>query len=203
MNTRELREIYRRFAPWYDLAEALPEALGLRRLRRRVLARASGLVLEVAAGTGKSFRFYRPGRFAIAIDLSREMLERARRRAGKLQRPYRFAVMDAEQLGFRDGSFDTVVSTLSTCTFPNPIQALREMSRVCRPDGRILLVEHGRSNRGWAARYQDRRAEAHARMIGCHWNREPLELVQQAGLQVIRADRQFLGVFHSIEARPG
>jgi ubiquinone/menaquinone biosynthesis C-methylase UbiE len=92
---------------------------------------------------------------------------------------------------------------LSTCTFPDPIQALREMSRVCRRDGRILLVEHGRSDRGWAARYQDRRAEAHARMIGCHWNREPLELVRQAGLQVTRADRRFLGVFHSIEARPG
>jgi ubiquinone/menaquinone biosynthesis C-methylase UbiE len=203
MDTRELRETYRRFAPWYDLAEALPEALGLRRLRRRVLGQARGLVLEIAAGTGKSFGFYQPESFVIAVDLSREMLERARRRAGKLDRRYRFAVMDAERLGFRDHAFDTVVSTLSTCTFPNPIQALREMSRVCRPDGRILLIEHGRSDRGWAARYQDRRAEAHARMTGCHWNREPLELVRQAGLQITRADRRFLGVFHSIEARPG
>ncbi len=203
MDTRQLRETYRRFAPWYDLAEALPEALGVRRLRRRLLAQASGLVLEVAAGTGKNFRFYRPGRPVLAVDLSREMLERARQRARRLERPYRFAVMDAQQLGFRDGSFDTVVSTLSTCTFPDPIQALREMSRVCRPDGRILLVEHGRSERGWAARYQDRRAEAHERMIGCRWNREPLELVRQAGLQITRADRRFLGVFYSIEARPG
>jgi ubiquinone/menaquinone biosynthesis C-methylase UbiE len=202
MDARELRTKYRSFARWYDLAEALPEALGIRRLRRRLLAQATGRVLEVAAGTGKSFRFYQAGPTAVAIDLSREMLERARRRALELHRRYVFAVMDAEWLGFRDRAFDVVVSTLSTCTFPDPVRALREMGRVCREDGRILLVEHGRSDRSWAARYQDRRAEAHARMIGCHWNREPVELVKAAGLRVSRADRRFLGVLHAIEARP-
>jgi ubiquinone/menaquinone biosynthesis C-methylase UbiE len=197
-----LREKYRGFARWYDLAEALPEALGIRRLRRELLAHASGRVLEVAAGTGKSFRYYRASPIAVAIDLSREMLERARRRAADLRRGYVFAVMDAEWLGFRDRTFDVVVSTLSTCTFPDPVRALREMGRVCRADGRILLIEHGRSDRPWAARYQDRRADAHARMIGCHWNREPVELVKTAGLRVSRADRRLLGVLHAIEARP-
>jgi ubiquinone/menaquinone biosynthesis C-methylase UbiE len=202
MDARELREKYRGFARWYDVAEALPEVLGIRRLRRQLLAQVNGRVLEVAAGTGKNFRFYRPGPTSIAVDLSREMLERARRRAHELGLCHQFVVMDAERLGFRDRTFDAVVSTLSTCTFPDPLQALREMSRVCRKGGRIFLVEHGRSDRPWAARYQDRRADAHARMIGCHWNREPLELVLQAGLQVTHADRRFLGVFHSIEARP-
>ena len=55
--------------------------------------------------------------------------------------------MDAEHLAFKDGSFDTVVSTLGTCTFPDPVEALREMRRVCRPGGTVLLLEHGRSNR--------------------------------------------------------
>jgi ubiquinone/menaquinone biosynthesis C-methylase UbiE len=202
MDAAELRTKYRSFARWYDLAEALPEALGIRRLRRQLLAGAQGRVLEVAAGTGKSFRFYQASPAAVAIDLSREMLDRARRRAMDLRRAYVFAVMDAEWLGFRDQTFDVVVSTLSTCTFPDPVRALREMGRVCRADGRIMLVEHGRSDRPWAARYQDRRADAHARMIGCHWNREPVELVKAAGLRVSRADRRFLGVLHAIEARP-
>jgi ubiquinone/menaquinone biosynthesis C-methylase UbiE len=110
--------------------------------------------------------------------------------------------MDAEALGFPDRAFDTVVSTLSTCTFPNPVHALREMSRVCRLDGAVLLIEHGRSNREWLARRQDRGADAHERRFGCRWNREPLELVREAGLAIVRADRRFAGIFHAIEARP-
>ena len=82
------------------------------------------------------------------------------------------------------------------------VQALREMARVCRADGRIFLLEHGRSDRAWAARYQDRQAEAHAQLLGCHLNREPLDLVRQAGLGISRGDRRFLRVFHTIEARP-
>jgi ubiquinone/menaquinone biosynthesis C-methylase UbiE len=201
VDTRELREKYRGFAPWYDLAEGLAEAFGVRRLRGRLLAQARGRVLEVAAGTGKSFRWYPPGEAAVAVDLSIDMLQRARQRAAKLGRRFVLAVMDAEHLAFREHTFDCVVSTLSTCTFPDPVQALREMARVCRADGRILLLEHGRSDRAWAARYQDRRADSHAQLLACHWNREPLDLVRQAGLRITRADRHFLGVFHAIEAR--
>jgi ubiquinone/menaquinone biosynthesis C-methylase UbiE len=202
MDARKLRDKYRGFARWYDLAEGVPEALGLRRLRRRLLAQAKGRVLEVAAGTGKNFRWYPPGETGVAVDLSIDMLKRARQRASKLGRRFLFAVMDAERLAFREQTFDCVVSTLSTCTFPDPVQGLREMARVCRANGRILLLEHGRSDRAWAARYQDRRAAAHAQLLGCHWNREPPDLIRQAGLRVHQADRRFLGVFHTVEARP-
>jgi ubiquinone/menaquinone biosynthesis C-methylase UbiE len=157
-------------------------------------------VLEVAAGTGRNFRWYPPGVSVVAVDLSIHMLTRAREKARKLGRSYLFAVMDAEHLAFRGDTFDNVVSTLSTCTFPNPVPALREMARVCRVEGSILLLEHGRSDRAWAARYQDRHAENHVRQLGCQWNREPQDLVRQAGLQLIQATRQFLGVFHTIEA---
>jgi len=202
MDTRELRRKYQDFAPWYDLVEALPEVLGLSRLRRRLMARVRGRVLEVAAGTGRNFRWYPGNASVLAVDLSIHMLKRAREKAGRLGRQYLFAVMDAERLALRDNAFDSVVSTLSTCTFPDPVAALREMARVCRTDGRLLLLEHGRSDRPWAARYQDRRVETHVRMLGCHWNREPQDLVRQAGLRVIQATRRFLGVLHAIEARP-
>jgi len=203
MDTRELRDAYRRLARWYDLAEALPEILGIGRLRRRMLARARGNVLEVAAGTGKNFRFYPARLNLVAVDLSAEMLQLACRRAAQLHRGYRFALMDAAGLAFPDRSFDTVVSTLSTCTFPEPVRALREISRVCCPDGCILLIEHGRSDRAWAARRQDRHAEAHERRFGCQWNREPIEMVREAGLSIVQAARHFAGIFHTIEARPG
>ncbi|NIN33964.1 MAG: methyltransferase domain-containing protein, partial [Gammaproteobacteria bacterium] len=91
-------------------------------------------------------------------------------------------VMDAESLTFADNSFDTVVSALSTCTFPDPIAALREMNRVCKPTGQILLVEHGRSSLRPLAHYQDRNAHAHyEKSAGCRWNQEPDQLVMAAG----------------------
>jgi hypothetical protein len=76
------------------------------------------------------------------------------------------------------------------------------MGRVCRPDGHILLLEHGRSSMTWVGRVQDRYAERHARRLGCHWNCEPLDLVRQAGLRVVRCQRHFFGIYHVIEAAP-
>ena len=111
-------------------------------------------------------------------------------------------MMDAESLAFPSHTFDTVVSALTVCTFANPVAALREMARVCRADGRLLLLEHGRSDREWLGRWQDRRADRHAKTLGCRWNREPLELVRQAGLGVIAARRVFFGIFHVLEVKP-
>jgi hypothetical protein len=64
-------------------------------------------------------------------------------------------------------------------------------------------LEHGRSDREWLGRWQDRRADRHAKQLGCHWNRKPLELVQKAGLKINNSRRVFFGVFHTIDAEPG
>ena len=202
LTSQELAQKYNRFARWYDWVEGIPDLLWVRRLRRKVLQRASGKVLEIAVGTGKNSRYYPRGSRIVAVDVSREMLDIARRRATKLSMDVSFVLADAAALPFPDQKFGTVVSTLTTCTFPEPVAALREMWRVCRPDGRILLVEHGRSDRKWLGRWQDRRAERHARQLACHWNREPLELVQEAGFNVASARRTFFGIFHEIEATP-
>lgn len=199
---QEIARKYDRFARWYDVVEGIPDLLGVRRLRRKLLARASGKILEVAAGTGKNFRFYpKPGELT-AIDFSAEMLHGARLRADRAGLKVNFALGDAEALPFPDRSFDTVVSTLTTCTFPDPAAALAEMARVCRHDGRVLLLDHGRSDRRWLARWQDRRDERHAEALGCHWNREPLKLAAASGLEVVHTERIFLGIFNLIEGRP-
>ena len=200
--SREISEKYDRFARWFDLVEGIPDVLGVRKLRRQLLRQASGNVLEVAVGTGKNLRYYPRGCRIIAVDVSREMLNVASQRAGKLSRDVSFSLTDAAALPFSDKSFDTVVSSLTTCTFPNPVGALREMARVCRTEGRVLLLEHGRSNREWLGRWQDRREDSFAKQLGCHWNREPLELVREAGLNVNNSRRVFFGVFHHIEAAP-
>lgn len=106
-----------------------------------------------------------------------------------------------ETLEFPDESFDTVVSSLALCTFPVPLAALGEMKRVCRIDGRLLLLEHERSEREWLGRFQDRREDAHPERFGCYGNREPLELVEEAGLKPISTRLALLGILHEIEAR--
>jgi ubiquinone/menaquinone biosynthesis C-methylase UbiE len=201
--SKELSAKYDRFARWYDHVEGVLDLLGLRTLRRSVLSEASGKVLEVAVGTGKNLPYYPRDCRIIALDLSSEMLKVARQRAAKLSLPVSFLVADAEALPFRGDSFDTVVSSLSTCTFPNPVAALGEMAQVCRREGKVLLLEHGRSDHERLGRWQDRHADQFAKPLGCHWNREPLDMVRKAGLEVNRARRFFLGIFHQIEAAPG
>jgi len=124
LSKETLQRKYDRAAHWYDPGETLLGWLGLGRLRHKLLRKASGDVLEVAVGTGKNLPYYPRGCNVTATDLSPEMLTVARKRADRLDIDMTFYVMDAEALDFPDGSFDTVVSTLSTCTFPDPIEGL-------------------------------------------------------------------------------
>ena len=198
----EIRQKYNRLARWYNLLDGLPEVLGVKTLRRRLLRQASGEVLEIAVGTGRNLRHYSRACRITGVDFSAAMLEIARKEAHRLDLKVRFLVMDAERLGFSNHAFDTIVSSLTVCTFADPVAALREMARVCRADGRVLLLEHGRSDREWLGRWQDRRADRHAKTLGCRWNREPLDIVREAGLAVLAARRVFFGIFHVLEAKP-
>ena len=192
----DLQAKWDRASRWYDWGTALLELLVFRGLRRALLASVEGRVLEVAAGTGSNLAHYPDGARVTAVDLSPGMLQRARQRGAD-----DLCLMDAGRLAVADASFDTVVSTLGTCTFPDPVAALREMRRVCRPGGRILLLEHGRSDRPRFAAYQDRTAASHACHLGCWWNRDPLRSVRAAGLEPFTATRRLFGIVHVIEAR--
>ncbi len=200
MNKEEIREKYRSMARWYDWVEGLPEILILRSLRKGLMKRAFGRVLDVAVGTGRNLPFYSKRCAITAVDMSEEMLAFAQKKTKTLGISVIFCLMDAEHLGFPDQSFNTVVSSLSTCTFLDPVAALREMARVCRTDGRILLLEHGRSSWEGIGRWQDRKAPKHAEWLGCQWNREPLELVRKADLVPFSFHRTFFGMVQVIEA---
>ncbi|WP_435065555.1 class I SAM-dependent methyltransferase [Halobaculum sp. EA56] len=113
-----------------------------RRTRRHQFGDVSGRVLEVACGTGENFRYLPKSADLVGIDVSKPMLDRARKRADGLDRQVELEQMDAQRLSFADDSFDHVVSSLSTCTFPDPIEGLNEMGRVCKPDGQIRLLDH-------------------------------------------------------------
>jgi ubiquinone/menaquinone biosynthesis C-methylase UbiE len=199
-----LQAAYDEMAPTYNRQLWFDQhLLGVKRLRQQLMSQATGDVLDVACGTGLNFARFGKIAALTAVDLSPEMLAIAAQEAEKTGLEATLLPMDAEALTFADNSFDTVVSALSTCTFPDPVAALREMGRVCKPAGRILLLEHGRSSLRPLAHYQDRKAQAHyEKAAGCRWNQNPVALVQRAGLPILSAKRITFGVFHAIQAVP-
>ena len=206
MPTEVIRAVYERFARVYDRSQWINEALLLRRLRRHLLSRTRCRgpcqVLEVGIGTGANLPFYPPTAVVHGIDLSQPMLERALARAHRLGRQLHVETMNAEHLPFPDQSFDTVVSTLTLCTTPDPLRLLREMARVCRPDGRVLLLEHGVSTAPAVNWVLYRLAPGHLRRYACHLTRDVAALPERAGLRIVHMERHLLGVFVLIEAAP-
>jgi ubiquinone/menaquinone biosynthesis C-methylase UbiE len=200
----EWLSIHNRSAGDYQRGEWVRESLlGVGKYRERMFTNAGGKVLDVACGYGLNFGYLPHDIQLTAIEFSPVMLAMAKRHAHQLGLSVDIREGDAEDLGFTDNNFDTVISALSTCSFTDPVAALREMRRVCKPDGKILLVEHGRSQNELLGWYQDRNAAQMVEQGGCRWNQQPHELVKEAGLEILSNKRSLLGIFHSIQAIPG
>jgi len=197
----EIRDAYAERASWFARLDRLDRLL-TGRYREPLFSQASGRVLDVACGTGVNFPYLPADAELVGIDISPEMLAGARRQLGGLELDGELHEMDAQNLAFEDDSFDTVISSLSTCTFPDPVAALREMDRVCKPDGRILLLEHGRSDVEAIAKLQDWRADAHYESMGCRLTQEPLDHVAAADLDVREVRTALFGIVTAVEARP-
>lgn len=167
------------FTALYDPLLAWGERAGMRDLRRTVLATATGDVLELGAGTGLNIDAYPPG--VASLTLTEPEPSMARRLQGLEARP-RVVQAGAERLPFGDDAFDTVVSTLVLCTVEDPDRALREVRRVLRPGGTLLLIEHVRSSRPRLAALQDRLHRPwRAVGYGCNCNRDTSATLERAG----------------------
>lgn len=200
MTVRDIQDVYARHAKWIDRLSWLDRWV-TGRYRRRQFARAEGRVLDVACGAGTNFRYLPESTEIVGIDVSEPLLEQASAELDTLDRDGTVEQMDAQALAFADDTFDTVISSFSTCTFPDPVATLREMARVCRSDGRILLLEHGRSDNALVARYQEWRADAHYEKSGCRLTQEPLEVVRRAGLLVDEVETAQFGRITRITCR--
>lgn len=192
------RTAYDRLGRLYDLIEAPMEWMGGAQRRRRVVAGSRGSVLEVGAGTGRNFEHYPRDVALTAVDLSEPMLRQARRRAAATT-GIELLQGDVERLPFGDASFDTVVATCVFCSVHDPVQGLREVERVVKPDGQVLLLEHVRPRNAVLGRIADVVSPLTRRLFGPELNRRTEDNVRAAGLELVEVRRE--GIWREIVAR--
>jgi ubiquinone/menaquinone biosynthesis C-methylase UbiE len=175
----------------YDPILGLGERRGMGRRRARLLAGATGRVVEIGTGTGLNLPHYGNGIDELILTEPDEAM--ARRADSKLRGSGRSGDVlraGAEALPLEDDSVDTVVSTLVLCTVPDPEAALAEAARVLRPGGRLLFCEHVRSESEGLARWQDRLyGPWKAFADGCRCNQRTLEMIEGV-LTVDRVERE-------------
>ena len=182
----------RLFAATYDRMSRKSEEAGVRALRQGLLADAAGRVLEIGAGTGANLAHYEDGIESLVLTepqppMLRRLQDKARKQAPRaevLQAP-------AEDLPFDDASFDTVVSTLVLCGVDQE-RALGEARRVLRPGGRLLFLEHVRSDDPALARFQDRINWLNRFLVGCDCNRPTLATIEATDFAVSRLEHTTL-----------
>ena len=181
---------HRWFAAVYDLLSAWSEANVLRRYRLHIVGDAAGQVLEIGAGTGASFPYYRAARRIVATEPDPYMLLRAQMRLKRERRTIALVQCQAESMPFVDASFDTVVSTLVLCTVENQGRSLSEIRRVLKPGGSLHFIEH--------VRFDDARGRLQDAVVpvwryvaaGCHPNRRTAESLRATGFQIVELQRQ-------------
>lgn len=205
--TAVTRARYGRIAPIYDLMESLAERR-YRPWRERfweLVGRAlpsGGRLLEVGVGTGKNLPYWPDEARVNAIDLTPAMLQRARRRAERLGVEAQLDLGDVQELAFPDSSFDIAAATFVFCSVPNPVLGLRELRRVVRPGGAVVLMEHVLSTNPMLRWAMNLFNPIVVRIMGANINRRTVANVEKAGLRLERVeDLGAGGIFKMVLAR--
>lgn len=167
--------------------------------KAQLFRKIRGETLLAAVGTGNDIKFLPPSLHVVAIDISPKMLERAARKAAGYAGSIELREMDVQHLDFPDSSFDTVVSVCTFCSVPKPIAGLRELHRVLKPGGQLLMFEHVRSQIGPLGVLMDVMTPL-ARRIGPALNRDTVGNVQKAGFSLRRVENVYLDIVKTIEA---
>jgi ubiquinone/menaquinone biosynthesis C-methylase UbiE len=185
--------------PWlYDASMALCDRGRLGAWRDWLIAGAAGRTLEVGCGTGRNLPRYGTGARPVGIDPDLAALRRARRRAPRVP----LVQGRAEALPFRDGAFETVVSSLVFCSVDDPRAGLGELRRVLAPGGALRMLEHVRAPSRGGARLQDLLQPAWTWLTGgCRPNRPTERWVEEAGFRIEPDGRRSRGAMRRFQAR--
>ena len=192
---------WNRTAHHYDYIMAVAGRVGMRKWRRLLWSRVeSSRVLEIGVGTGNNFPYYPADAEITAVDFSEEMLKRAKERAKKLKVKVDLRQMDVQNLEFADNTFDTVAASAVFCSIPDPVRGIREVERVVKPGGKVVLLEQDFSANRFS-RLLVKLVNPWVMRMGSDFRRRPLENVVKSGLKVERVTKLWAGMFKLIEAR--
>ena len=158
-------------------------------------------MLEIGVGGGRGLRFYPHDARVVAFDFSPSMLRRAVAKARQNGSRADLLLADVNYLPFKRGVFDTVLATFIFCMVRDPVGALSEAARVCRPEGQAILLEHVRPENPLLGKAADALNKFTSRG-GEHVNRDTATSVRQAGLNIVREERHRMGIVKLLRARP-
>lgn len=177
-----IKKRYDRVSGLYDAMDRMMKD----KWREDLLKDVKGKVLEVGIGTGKNLSFYHEGIELTGVDFSPKMLKKAQEKISNpaLSFPVTLKEMDIQELDFPDNTFDYVVSTCVFCSVPDPIKGLKELKRVCKPDGEIIMLEHMRSDNKIAGKVMDLLNPIPVTVWGANINRDTLANITEAGMTI-------------------
>lgn len=182
-STEKIKKRYDRIAPWYDWLEGVMAGGRFEKWMQPILSKAIGKTLEVGIGTGRSIPYYPKGVQLTAIDFSPKMLKKAEKKFAESPVPVKFIEMDVQHLEFPDNSFDTVVTSCVFCSVPDPVKGLKEIRRVLKPGGQLLMLEHMRSHKKFLGKLMDWLNFIPLNIWGANINRETLKNLGKAGFK--------------------
>lgn len=202
-NYDPIQKRYNRLAFIYNFLEAPLEYFRFAPWRKRLKDNITGnRVLEVGVGTGKNLPYYPKGIDITAIDFSSGMLERARRKSLKKGLNVDLIEMDVQQLNFPDNYFDTIFATFVFCSVPDPLSGLKELKRVCRPGGKLILIEHMRPGNALLGYAFDLLNPFVVRVMGANINRRTLDNIHKAGWKIRVKEKLSSDIVWWVEAEP-
>lgn len=169
--------------------------------REKLINCSKGRVLEVAVGAGANFHYYPKEIELTAVDFSSEMINKAKIAAFDYGIQAEFILSDVESLSFPDNSFDTIVSTLSFCGYEDPMAVLELFNKWCKPEGQILLMEHGISSNRLLGGFQNWMDPLFKKVVGCHLDRDIVKILQ-AKLSIRKMEHHMIGAVHLVWAEP-
>lgn len=192
-----MRSLWDIRASLYDVCEASDYRRGPQ--KATLFSAMRGRVLFAAVGTGVDIKYFPPGLSIAAIDISDRMLRKAEKRARQYRGHLELCLADAQDLKFPDASFDTVVTSCTMCSVPDPNRAFREFHRVLRPGGQLLMFEHVRSHNPILGLALDVMT-LWTRLWGTEMNRNTLANARAAGFRIMEIQGVFLDIILAIRA---